>query len=275
MSWAIAAGYTYDWDIFFRSVFAPDGLIIGGIMVTISVAIVSQLIGLILGVLAALARMSKALPLRLISRFYIWIFRGTPLLVQIAFLYFGLGVTGIYKFPDINLGPFVLGGEIQAGILALGVNEGAYMSEIVRAGILSIDRGQMEAAKSLGMTYPLAMRRIVLPQAARVIIPPLGNEFNNMLKTVSLLTFISVRDIFGVFTDKNGSGNTSFHPFELFLAAAVWYLILTTVWGWVQGWIEARFGKGAGAEAVGPGLRERLLGRAAPVPERGVVTGGR
>jgi polar amino acid transport system permease protein len=275
MSWAVAAGYTYDWDIFFRSIFAPDGLIIGGIIVTVSVAIVSQLIGVILGVFAALGRMSKFLPFRIVSGFYIWVFRGTPLLVQIAFLYFGLGVTGIYKFPDFDFGGFVLTGAIQAGILALGVNEGAYMSEIVRAGILSIDRGQMEAAKSLGMTYPLAMRRIVLPQAARVIIPPLGNEFNNMLKTVSLLTFISVRDIFGVFGDKNGSGSTSFHPFELFLAAAFWYLVLTTIWTFIQGWIERKFGKGTGTESTGPGLRDRLLGRGAPVAEPSLVTGGR
>src|SRR4029077_13377317 len=147
-----------------------------------------------------------------------WFFRGTPLLVQIAFLYFGLGVAGIYRFPDFSFGDFTISGAIQAGIVALGLNEGAYMSEIVRAGIISIDRGQMEAAKSLGMTYSLAMRRIVLPQAARIIIPPLGNEFNNMLKTTSLLVFISVEDIWGVFSNKNGSGSTSFHPFELFLA---------------------------------------------------------
>ena len=272
---ALVAAYNYDWDIFFRSIFSPDGLIIGGIWVTVTVAVVSQIVGVVLGVLAALARMSRILPLRWLAGFYIWVFRGTPLLVQIAFLYFGLGVTGIYKFPDWDLGGFVIAGAIQAGILALGVNEGAYMSEIVRAGILSIDRGQMEAAKSLGMTYGLAMRRIVLPQAARVIIPPLGNEFNNMLKTVSLLTFISVRDIFGIFEQKNGSGTTSFHPFELFLAAAFWYLVLTTIWGFVQGWIERRFGKGAGSEASGPGLRDRLFGTRGAVADPSLVTGGR
>jgi polar amino acid transport system permease protein len=258
----VLADYNYDWGIFFRSVFTPDGLIIGGIIVTVSVAVVSQIIGVILGIFAALGRMSKYRPLRVVAAFYIWFFRGTPLLVQIAFLYFGLSVAGIYKFPDFELGGFVIAGAIQAGIIALGVNEGAYMSEIVRAGILSIDRGQMEAAKSLGMTYGLAMRRIVLPQAARVIIPPLGNEFNNMLKTTSLLVVISVQDIYGVFSLKNGSGSTSFHPFELFLAAAVWYLILTTIWGFVQAWIERRFGKGTGVTE--PGTGARLFGLRAP-----------
>ncbi len=104
----------------------------------------------------------------------------------------------------IHAGPIDLAGAVQAGIFALGVNEGAYMTEIVRAGILAVDPGQMEAAKSLGMTYRQAMRRIVLPQAARVIIPPLGNEFNNMLKTTSLLVIISVPELYVVFSRKQG-----------------------------------------------------------------------
>ena len=201
---------------------------------------------MILGIFAALGRASRFRAFRLIAAFYIWFFRGTPLLVQIALLYFGLGVAGIYNWPDFTIGELTISGAIMAGIVALGVNEGAYMSEIVRAGILSIDKGQLEAGKSLGMTYGLAMRRIVLPQAARVIVPPLGNEFNNMLKTTSLLVIISVQDIYGVFSNKNGSGSTSFHPFELFLAAAVWYLLLTTIWGFIQAWIERRLGRSAG-----------------------------
>jgi polar amino acid transport system permease protein len=259
MTWLLAAAYDYDWGIFLRSLFAPDGLIVQGICITVSVAVVSQLIGVILGILAALARMSRLVPLRWLAGFYIWIFRGTPLLVQIGFIYYGLAVTGIYKFPDIDLGGFVISGGIQAGIIALGVNEGAYMSEIVRAGILSIDKGQMEAARSLGMTYGLAMRRIVLPQAARVIVPPLGNEFNNMLKTTSLLVVISVPELYVVFSNKNGSGSTAFHPFELFLAAAVWYLALTTIWGFVQARIERRFARGSELQAE-LGWRDRLIG---------------
>ena len=276
MDWMLAV-YQYDWSIFFRSVFQPDGLILGGVWVTLSVAVVSQVIGVLLGVFAALGRMSSIAPLRMISGFYIWFFRGTPLLVQIAFLFFGLGVTGIYTFPDFDIFGFVIPGNIQAGIMALGVNEGAYMSEIVRAGILSIDRGQMEAAKSLGMPYGLAMRRIILPQAARVIVPPLGNEFNNMLKTTSLLVVISVQDIYGVFSNKNASGSTVFHPFELFLAAAVWYLVLTTIWSVIQGWIERRLGRGvAGPDGTrGPGLRSRLFGTRDRIMDPSMVSGGR
>jgi polar amino acid transport system permease protein len=260
VSWLLAA-YQYDWDIFFRSIFAPDGLILAGLWLTVSIAVSAQVIGVILGVIAALGRMSRLRPVRWLAGVYIWFFRGTPLLVQIAFVFYGLSVAGIWRWPDFvvpGIG-FTVAGAVQAGIFALGVNEGAYMSEIVRAGILSVDRGQMEAARSLGMTTGTAMRRIVLPQAARVIVPPLGNEFNNMLKTTSLLVVISVPELYVVFSNKNGSGDTSFHPFELFLAAAVWYLLLTTIWGVVQGWIERKLGRGTGQES-GPSLSARLVG---------------
>jgi polar amino acid transport system permease protein len=267
--------YTYEWDIFWRSIFAPDGLIVQGVLTTIYVAVLAQIIGVVLGVFAALGRMSRRRPLRWLAGFYTWFFRGTPLLVQIAFLFFGLGVAGIYKWPAIEIAGFEIPGEIQAGIIALGLNEGAYMSEIVRAGILSIDRGQMEAAKSLGMTPGLAMRRIILPQAARVIVPPLGNEFNNMLKTTSLLVIISVEEIYVTFSNKNANGSDAFHPFELFLAAAVWYLVLTTIWGVIQAWIERRLGRSAGGES-GPGLVERLFGtRLGRAVDPSLVSGGR
>ena len=111
----------------------------------------------------------------------------------------------IYTWPNITILGLDIPGNVQAGIVALGLNEGAYMTEIVRAGIISVDPGQMEAAKSLGMTYGKAMRRIVLPQAARVIIPPLGNEFNNMLKTTSLLVIISVPELYVIFSRKQGN----------------------------------------------------------------------
>ena len=112
-------------------------------------------------------------------------------------------------------------------LVALGINEGAYMSEIVRAGILSVDPGQTEAAKSLGMTYRLTMSRIVLPQALRVIVPPLGNEFNNMLKTTSLLSIIAVEELFRYAQNINSA---TFHSFEAFFGIALYYLLLTTIW---------------------------------------------
>ena len=143
-------------------------------------------------------------------------------------------------------------GLVVAAILALGVNEGAYMREIIRAGIDSIDKGQMEAAKSLGMRYGLAMRRIVLPQAARVIVPPLGNEFNNMLKNTALLFTIGVFEMFA-FAEQNYS-----HTFiaDYYLAIAVWYLLLTTIWTFIQTWIERRLAVSERGEQLG--FRERL-----------------
>jgi polar amino acid transport system permease protein len=216
--------------------------------------------------------MSRVGPIRWLANFYIWFFRGTPLLVQITFIYFGLGVTGLWQWDRHPLFG-VVPGAIQAGVFALGVNEGAYMSEIVRAGILSIDPGQLEAGRSLGMTYGLAMRRIVLPQAARVIVPPLGNEFNNMLKTTSLLVVISVPELYVTFSRKNG---TFFAPFELFLACAVWFLLLTTAWSIVQVFIERRLGRGYAGGETGRGLRERLFGsRRTPEDDPSRVSGGR
>jgi polar amino acid transport system permease protein len=263
-----------NWGIFWNSLFHPDNLILGGLALTVSIAVISQTVGVILGIFAALGKMSRLWPLRLIANTYIWLFRGTPLLVQIMLIYFGLPAVGLYDFPAFTLPVVnvVVPNAVQAGIVALSVNEGAYMAEIVRAGILSIDPGQTEAAKSLGMGYGLTMRRIVLPQAARVIIPPLGNEFNNMLKTTSLLVVIGVRELFVIFSYKNQTGSTSLQPFALFLACAVWYLLLTTIWSIIQGRIERRFGKGtAGNEE--PGLRERLFGGAKVA--RPAVTGGR
>ena len=147
------------------------------------------------------------------------------------FFYLALNLPNV-----IHFGLFNLTGEVAAGILALSINEGAYMREIIRAGIDSIDRGQMEAAKSLGMRSGLAMRRIVLPQAARVIVPPLGNEFNNMMKTTSLVSIISVYELFN---DAQQGYSQTFRS-EYFIAVAFWYLILTTAWTFVQATIERR-----------------------------------
>jgi polar amino acid transport system permease protein len=253
--------YQFRSDIFFNSLFAPDKAIVHGLLLTVSIAVIAQIIGVVLGVFGALGRLSRHRAARWLANFYIWIFRGTPLLVQLVIVVYGLPNAHIFKWNDVTIGGFVIDAAVLGGIVTLGVNEGAYMAEIVRAGIIAVDPGQLEAAKSLGMTYGKAMRRVVLPQAARVIVPPLGNEFNNMLKTTSLLVIISVQELFVTFEIKNGNGPSSFHPFELFLACAVWFLLLTTIWGVIQGWIERRLARGApGAPVAGPGLRERLFG---------------
>ncbi len=251
--------YHFDWPIFFQYIWPPsafqDPLVRTGLIVTVAVSIIAQALGVLLGLFAALGKMSKFPAFRWASDIYIWYFRGTPLLVQMALLFFGLGVTHIYNFPDIVIGAIIISGAIQAGTLALGINEGAYMAEIIRAGIELIDPGQMEAAKSLGMTSGLAMQRIVLPQAAKVIIPPLGNEFNNMMKTTSLMEVISAGELFFGFNQINAR---VFKPFELFIAASLYYLVLTTIWSVIQARIESGLGERKGIER-GPGMMARLF----------------
>lgn len=251
--------YNFDWPVFLKYIWPPtafqDPLIRAGLIATVVVSIVAQAFGVVLGLFAALGKMSRFPIFKWLAEAYIWYFRGTPLLVQMALLYFGLGVTRIYNFPDIVLGAITITGAIQAGTLALGINEGAYMAEIVRAGIEFIDVGQMEAAKSLGMTYGLAMQRIILPQAAKVIIPPLGNEFNNMMKTTSLMEVISAGELFFAFNQINAR---VFKPFELFIAASLYYLLLTTVWSVIQARIEAGLGERKALER-GPGMMQRIL----------------
>lgn len=253
--------YNFDWAIFWRYLWPgtalQDALIRNGLIVTICVSILAQALGVVLGLVAALGKMSKLGPFRLLANVYIWYFRGTPLLVQMSLLYFGLGVTHIYDFPDIVFFGITINGAIQAGFLALGINEGAYMAEIVRAGIQAVDPGQMEAAKSLGMTFGQAMQRIILPQAAKVIIPPLGNEFNNMMKTTSIMTVISAADLFFGFNQVNGR---LFKPFELFIAASLYYLALTTIWDFFQRRIEASLGERKATDEPPTGFFQRMFG---------------
>jgi polar amino acid transport system permease protein len=251
--------FQFDVDFFLKFVFQPSPALIGGLAITIYAAIIAQVAGVILGVFSALAGMARNPVLRGISGAYVWFFRGTPVLVQMFLVYFGTPylLGGIDLFPNhVLFGPVDVRGAILAGMVALGVNEGAYMSEIVRAGILSVDPGQTEAAKSLGMTYRLTMSRIVLPQALRVIVPPLGNEFNNMLKTTSLMSIIAVEELFRV---AQAANSATFKSFEAFFGVALYYLALTTIWSWIQGRIETRLGRGTrSSEQVT--MRERLIG---------------
>jgi polar amino acid transport system permease protein len=251
--------YIFDWSIFWKYVWPPTAfqnpLIRNGIIVTILVSIIAQFLGLVFGLIAALGKTSKFPLFRWLAELYVWYFRGTPLLVQMVLLFFGLGVTHIYDFPAIHIGWITISGAIQAGTMALAINEGAYMAEIVRAGIEAIDPGQFEAAKSLGMSYPTAMQRIILPQALKVIIPPLGNEFNNMMKTTSLMEVISAGELFYGFNQINA---TIFKPFELFIAASIYYLEMTTIWSVIQSWIESQLGERKAIEK-GPGMFRRLF----------------
>jgi len=215
----------FRWDIVWQFLFS--GFIFQAAWTTLWISVVAQFFGVVLGLFLALMRMSRLRGLSWVAGAYIWFFRGSPLLVQVLLLWDGLPRI----FPSLLLANWA------CILLAFSLNEGAYMAEIIRAAITSVDPGQMEAAKSLGMRYPLAMRRIVLPQAARVIVPPLGNEFNNMLKTTSIASVIGLEELTGT---AEIFGSPTFTIFELLIVATFYYLLLTTLWGFVQSWIENR-----------------------------------
>lgn len=254
-----------DWHIIWQRIFHPDHVFVLALWRTIYISVCAQALGVAIGLVTALMRMSRFPPFRWLSGLYVLIFRGTPLIVQIFFVYFGanllFGFTLIPRTVDFVL--FQMDGAAFAGIVALGVNEGAYMREIIRAGIDAVDKGQMEAAKSLGMPYRLAMRRIVLPQATRFIIPPLGNEFNSMMKNSSLIFFIGVTELFG---DAEIRYSTTFKPVEYFLAVAFWYLVLTTIWSLIQAQIERKLAASERGDELS--FRERVAAAWAPTALR-------
>ena len=258
--------FTFDWNLFVAEL-RPDAPGVAGVIyITIVVSVIAQLLGVVLGILAALGKMARLLPFKLLANFYIWVFRGTPLVVQLVLLYYGFSVAHIFDWPNQYLLGYTIKGQLWAAIVILGVNEGAYMAEIVRAGILAVDPGQTEAAKSLGMTYRQTMARIVLPQAARVIIPPLGNEFNNMLKTTSLIFVLGVIETYNHYVLLQVQ---NFRPFEAYLACACWFLLMTTIWSIIQGRIERRFARGT-AQSQGPtspGFASRLMALRAPIEQ--------
>ncbi|MGW1137795.1 amino acid ABC transporter permease [Streptomyces zhihengii] len=219
-----------------------DDRIVRGMGATLLISVLSMLIGLVLGVLFAVMRLSKNPVTGAVAWLYIWFFRGTPVYVQLL-LWFNLALI----FPVLNLGfykdemvdvmtPFMV------ALLGLGLNEGAYMAEIVRAGIQSVDEGQTEASNALGMSSSKTMRRIVLPQAMRVIVPPTGNEFINLLKTSSLVSAVQYTELLRA---AQNIGSTSFAIMETLLVASVWYLALTSVFSVGQYYVERHYARGS------------------------------
>ncbi len=242
----------FELDVVWRFLFNPQ--IRHGAWVTIQVAVVAQLIGITLGVLFALMRTSRNRAPQLLSGFYVWFFRGTPVLLQLFILYFGLPQLVNNQTFTNELTAF------RAAIIAFGINEGAYMTEIVRAGILSVESGQMDAAKSLGMTQMQAMRRIILPQALRVVVPPTGNEFIALLKNSSIASAISLVEL--LLASQN-IYNTNFKYMELLVVAAIWYLAMTTVFSLLQAELERALAAGDRARP------DTLFSRARAFAQRG------
>jgi polar amino acid transport system permease protein len=253
----------FDWQFFEHLLFHPPGTFVQGAVRTVYLAVISQALGVVLGLVLALWRRSRRLPLRVFASGYIWLVRGTPLLVQAVLVYDGITALGLYSFQTLNLWVLSVPGVVQAGIITLALNEGAYMAEIMRAAIDSVDKGQTEAAESLGMRRRQAMRHVVLPQAMRVVIPPLGNEFNNMLKVTSLLSVIGLQELFLAAQDYNSA---TFRTFEIFLVAAIYYIAMTTIWSFIQSAIERRLQARGGTAVANVPLRQRLFGGGPPTP---------
>ncbi len=257
--YSIATAPELKWEIVGRYLF--QGLILRGIVVTLELTVLAMVIGVALGIVLAVMRISPNPVVSSLSWFYIWFFRGTPVLVQI-FFWFNLNLV----LPHITLGiagtPFYWRGPgtnslitpFLAAVLGLGLNEAAYMAEIVRAGIISVEHGQTEAAQALGMTRLLVMRRIILPQAMRVIIPPTGNETISMLKTSSLAFVAAVPELF---TRGEQISSANFDVVELIFVVSAWYLFMTSILTVGQFYLERYFARGA-QRALPPTPIQRL-----------------
>ena len=237
----------WHWDGFFE--YLTNSYLIEGAFITLGLTVFSMIFGLILGFIVALLRMSKSRVLSAPAYFYTWIMRGTPLLVQLIIIYTGL--------PQMGIKLSVL----QSTLIGLTLNEAAYLSEIVRAGIAAVPRGQINAARAIGMTEFQVMRYVIAPQAFRIIIPPLGNSVNGVLKTTSIASIISMEELL---RRTQVLIQERFLVLELFVVAALYYLVMTTAWELVQRLIERRFGRAfeapsseAGAVKAPPALGEQ------------------
>ncbi len=237
----------WGWELIGEWIFSPP--ILKGVVGTVLLTIGAMIVGLVLGIVISIMRLSPNPVLSGSAWFFVWVFRGTPVYVQL-FIWGSL----IALYTQLSIGvPFgpefftfstkVLIPAVVAALLGLGLNEAAYMSEIIRAGILSVDEGQTEAATAVGMSRMQTLRRIVLPQAMRVIVPPTGNETISMLKTTSLVLIIPFST--ELFFQAGVIGNRTFQPFPMAIMACIWYLALTSVLMFGQYYLERHYAKGS------------------------------
>lgn len=243
---SVATNPNWQWDFQWQNAFTPP--VLRGVVTTLWLTVAAMLIGVLLGVALAVMRLSPNPVLSGAAWFYVWVFRGTPVLVQLVI--WG-NLNSLYR--EISLGvPF--GPEwftfqtrdlippIAAALLGLGLNEAAYMSEIIRAGLLSVDEGQSEAASALGLSRMQTLRRIILPQAMRVVVPPTGNETISMLKTTSLVAYVPYVELF---FQTSAIGSRTFQPFPMLITASLWYLAMTSVLMIGQYYIERYYARGS------------------------------
>jgi polar amino acid transport system permease protein len=223
---AVAIGSTGRVDPEFLATWGP--FILGGVGVSIFVAVTSIIWAVGFAVVGALGRLSTIAPIYAIASLYVSMVRGTPLLIQIVFVYSALPQFGIVLDPML------------CGIFALAFNYGAYMTEIFRAGIQAVPRGQVEAAQALAMPQSLIMRRVVLPQAVRIVIPAIGNEFIAMIKDTALVSYVTIQE---VFFRASTTGTRFFRSFETLLVAALIYWVMTIIFSFFQERLEQRLAK--------------------------------
>lgn len=252
-----ATNRAYDWATF--GSYLLDQRLARATVITLELTVISMALAIALGIVLAVMRMSANQVLRSVAWLYLWIFRGTPVYVQLVFwglittLYrhVDLGVPFLVQFVHLDTGSWLT--PFVAAVIGLGLNEAAYMAEIVRAGIRSVDDGQGEAAAALAMTWGQTMRRVVLPQAMRVIIPPTGNEVISMLKTTSLVVAVPyTADLYSV---SRQIGGVLYRPIPLLLAASAWYLAITSVLMVGQYFLEKRYSRGVSRVLTGRQLQ--------------------
>ena len=250
---SVATNPRFEWSVVGEFLFDPR--ILEGLRVTIELTVIAMVIGIVLGILLAVMRLSPNPLVSGASWLYIWFFRGTPVLVQLLFWYnigalypkIGLGIPFGPSFVHADANTLIT--PFRAAILGLGLNEGAYMAEIVRAGMISVEEGQSDAAQSLGMTRLQTLRRIVLPQAMRVIIPPTGNETISMLKTSSLASVITVTELL---YSAEQIFAVNYKTIQLLIVASIWYIVCTSVLYVGQYYLERYYGRGSREQALTP-----------------------
>lgn len=243
----------FEWNIVWKYLFNEN--VLEGIGYTLLLTVISMVVAIILSVILAIMRKSVNPVLRGVSWFFIWFFRGTPVYTQLVFwglfsvlvpkLSLGIPFTSV-TFWSIDSSTIIT--AFNAAWIGLALNEAAYLSEIVRAGLEAVDPGQTEAAKALGMKRSLIMRRIILPQAMRIIIPPTGNETIGMLKTTSLV--LAVPFTLELQFATNAIANRIYKPIPLLLVACIWYLLITSILMVIQSRLEKHFGKGFEARSI-------------------------
>ncbi|MGH8778157.1 amino acid ABC transporter permease [Paraburkholderia sp.] len=218
--------------------------ILTGLVNTVVMTVLAMALGIVLGVLTAIMRLSTNPVVRTVAQGYVWLFRGTPVILQLllwfnlALVFPSMGIPGLFEFRTVDvMTPFL------AALLGLGINQGAYTSEVVRAGLLSVDTGQYEAAKSIGMPRLQALRRVILPQAMRVIVPPIGNELVGMVKLTSLASVIQYAEMLH---NAENIYYANARVIELLIVAGIWYLAVVTVLSFAQVRVERHYARGAG-----------------------------